>query len=395
MKRLVVCCDGTWQDVGKTFPTNVANMAASVSPTAGDGSAQIIYYSAGIGTNGFANKIFGGGFGKGIDFHIKDAYRFLCINYCTGDEIYLFGFSRGAYTVRCLAGLIYNSGLLLPRYIDKIDSKGKAIGAYQLYRKRNGKYKPNSKIARDFRTNFCVRIPGCEHYHHGRVPITLLACWDTVGALGIPSLGYLNIKKLFPLWLLQLLPGKHFYDLKLSRIILTALHAVSVDERRSAFNVTLMEQDGDQNDRGEVETVVNSQSQRLYQVWFPGDHGSVGGGDERLSGLSNVTFWWIVNKIKALNLGLELNTKERVPAVSSIENTDPRIEFERFDLLSLIGRIWRKIDVEPDQFDSQIDLSVKLRWRDLLLYRPKNLKKVLGSQLDEWAKNNPVSGLPS
>jgi uncharacterized protein (DUF2235 family) len=387
MKRLVVCCDGTWQDVGTTFPTNVANMAAAVSPVAKDGTAQLVYYSAGIGTNGLANRIFGGGFGKGIDFHIKDAYRFLCLNYCEGDEIYLFGFSRGAYTVRSLAGLIYNSGLLLPRYIDKIDKQGEAVGAYSLYRTRRSNHKPNSTIARDFRDKYCVKIKGCRDYHRGRVPITLLACWDTVGALGIPPLGFFNIKKLFPIGLLRLFPGKRFYDMKLSRIILSALHAVAIDERRGVFNVTLMEQDSDRNDRGEVETVKETQPQRLRQVWFPGNHGSIGGGEERLIGLSTITFWWMMEQMKALDLGLELSIPDRVPEISSIQNRDPFIPFDRFDILSLIGKIWRKINLEPDQFDTGIDLAVKMRWRDLPGYRPEKLKEKFGDQLDEWAKH--------
>jgi uncharacterized protein (DUF2235 family) len=397
MKRLVVCCDGTWQDVGKTYPTNVANMAAAVSPVARDGTPQLVHYSAGIGTNGLANKIFGGGFGKGIDFHIKDAYRFLCLNYSPGDEIFLFGFSRGAYTVRCVAGMIYNSGLLLPRHIDKISGQHGSIGAYQLYRKRGENYTPKSPFAAEFRKSYCVQDNGCnnEEKYKGRVPITLLACWDTVGALGIPPIGFLNIKKLFPLGLLKKFRGKRFVDLRLSRIILTALHAVSIDERRRAFNVTAMRQDKDtMHNNGKEADTISKKGQRLYQVWFPGNHGSVGGGSESLKGLSNATFWWMVKEMEKLNLGLELDVTHRAPEISSIEKTDPLISFAGFDLIAFFGgRIWRTIDVEPDRFDSQLDVSVKVRWRDLIGYhRSDNLKKKFGVRLDEWAKTNPCSG---
>ncbi len=103
MKRLIVCCDGTWQGLTSPCPTNVVKMAQIIKPTAHDGTPQLIYYQAGLGTeHGALDKFTGGVFGLGIDTAIQDAYRFVCLNYEKGDEIYLFGFSRGAYTVRSL-----------------------------------------------------------------------------------------------------------------------------------------------------------------------------------------------------------------------------------------------------------------------------------------------------
>jgi uncharacterized protein (DUF2235 family) len=107
MKRLIVCCDGTWQSLANVDPTNVAKLARAVKlKSEKDNIPQILYYDDGVGTNGLIDRIMGGAFGKGLDLVIADAYRFLCMNYSIGDEIYFFGFSRGAYTVRSLAGLI-------------------------------------------------------------------------------------------------------------------------------------------------------------------------------------------------------------------------------------------------------------------------------------------------
>lgn len=115
MKRLVICCDGTWQDLKSSYPSNIVKLTQGVKPIASDGTPQILFYDSGIGTEN--QKLLGGAAGVGIDANIQDGYRFLCLNYVPGDEIYLFGFSRGAYTVRSLAGMIYCSGLLERRYI--------------------------------------------------------------------------------------------------------------------------------------------------------------------------------------------------------------------------------------------------------------------------------------
>ncbi|NER78506.1 MAG: DUF2235 domain-containing protein, partial [Leptolyngbya sp. SIO1D8] len=99
MKRLIVCCDGTWQKLDSAYPTNVVKLAQAIKPLDKMGVQQVVYYDAGVGTGGGLDTLLGGGLGKGIDKNIEDAYLFLCLNYVSGDEIYLFGFSRGAYTV--------------------------------------------------------------------------------------------------------------------------------------------------------------------------------------------------------------------------------------------------------------------------------------------------------
>ena len=113
MKRLVICCDGTWQKLDNPYPTNVLKMAQAIRLVDDDGVAQVVYYDDGVGATGdVLDKVGGGAFGWGIDNKIQQAYRFLNLNYAPGDQVYLFGYSRGAYTVRSLAGMIYCSGLI-------------------------------------------------------------------------------------------------------------------------------------------------------------------------------------------------------------------------------------------------------------------------------------------
>ena len=205
-KRLIVCCDGTWQQLNSSYPSNVIKLAQAVKPMASDGVAQIVFYHEGIGSDSF--KFLGGITGLGIERTIQDAYRFLCLNYDSGDEIYLFGFSRGAYTVRSLAGMIYCSGLLDRPHITK------ASEAYKLYRDRG--VKPKDKKAANYRKDY-----GKDNGK--RVPITLLGCFDTVGALGIPTLA------LFRKYREQLHKKYRFHDTTLNKDIENALHAVAMD----------------------------------------------------------------------------------------------------------------------------------------------------------------------
>lgn len=348
MKRLIVCCDGTWQDLECPYPTNVVKIAQAIEPIAKDGISQVVFYDEGIGTGGSTvvekklDRISGGALGKGIDKNIQDGYRFLCLNYSPGDEIYLFGFSRGAYTVRSLAGLMYNSGLLSRSNIRHIPE------AYRLYRDR---LKPDHPDIAEFRHKYSFKT---EKYGD-RAPITLLACWDTVGSLGIPDLtSFLNLDR-------KINEKYQFHDPKLSPIIQNALHAVAIDEQRSTFYASLMEKSN------------RTQDQRLIQKWFPGDHGCVGGGSEEQSGLSDAALKWMIDSIGELELGLEIDTIVIPTGVSPNPDADYKVEPK-----SIIGRMTRilgkKVREVSDNFDDLHD-SVKTRWRDRKDYRPNNLHK--------------------
>ena len=334
-KRLIVCCDGTWNKLDSECPTNVVRLAQAVKRTASDGVPQIVFYDEGIGVD--SNKIVGGVTGLGIDKNIQDAYRFLSFNYDQGDEIYLFGFSRGAYTVRSLAGMIYCSGLLSRRYITK------ASEAYELYRDRG--LKPNDDQAKSFRKDY-----GKDNGE--RVPITLLGCFDTVGALGIPLVPAL---KKFET---QVKTRYKFHDTTLNKDIENAVHAVAIDEIREVFDVTLMTKNPD------------APNQKLRQVWFPGEHGCIGGGTTAYRGLSDAVLKWMLDQISDLELKLEFEPD----AIEDIK-PDYKIPFQnKPGFYKLAGIKWRQVgDTIEDLHESAIK---RLESMDIE-YNPENLKQLL------------------
>ncbi|MGF1933034.1 MAG: DUF2235 domain-containing protein [Nostoc sp. ChiQUE02] len=331
MKRLVICCDGTWQQLTSLYPSNVVKLAQSVKPIASDGVTQIVFYDEGVGTEG--QKVLGGATGLGIDRNIEDGYRFLSLNYVPGDEIYMFGFSRGAYTVRSLAGMIYCSGLLDRPHVTK------AHQAYELYRDRG--VKPKDKIAVDYRQRF-----------GDRVPIALLGCFDTVGALGIPGLPVFS--KLHE----QLNQRYRFHDTTLNKCVQNALHAIAIDEIREVFDVTPMKKHPE------------AENQRVIQKWFPGGHGCVGGGTEENSGLSDAALQWMIDSIGDMKLGLDFDTS----VIPTGINPNYECDFKNnVGFFKLAGIKFREVsDVIEDLHESTI-YRLKTR-KD---YRPKNLQKII------------------
>ncbi|MBD1826770.1 DUF2235 domain-containing protein [Microcoleus vaginatus GB1-A2] len=344
MKRLIVCCDGTWQQLNSSYPSNVIKLAQAVKSTASDGVPQIVFYDEGIGSD--SNKILGGATGLGIDRNIQDAYRFLSLNYERGDEIYLFGFSRGAYTVRSLAGMIHCSGLLDRPHITR------ASQAYELYRNRD--IKPKDKIAANYREEY-----GKDNGK--RVPITLLGCFDTVGALGIPTL------PAFKKYHEQLNKRYRFHDTTLNKSIQNALHAVAIDEIREIFDVTLMKKDPD------------AENQRVIQVWFPGEHGCVGGGTEEYSGLSDAALQWMIDSTRKLGLGLEFDPS----VIPTGINPNYEIDFKNDPgFFKLAGIKFREVgDAIEELHESTIE-----RLKKRQDYRPKNLQKILSKVIENIEK---------
>ncbi|MEH2146154.1 DUF2235 domain-containing protein [Nostoc sp.] len=331
MKRLVICCDGTWQQLISPYPSNVVKLAQSVKPIASDGVTQIIFYDEGIGTE--SQKVLGGATGLGIDRNIEDCYRFLSLNYVTGDEIYLFGFSRGAYTVRSLAGMIYCSGLLDRPHVTK------AHEAYELYRNRG--IKPKDKTAVEYRKDYGARVP-----------ITLIGCFDTVGALGIP--GIPAFSKLNE----QLNKRYRFHDTTLNKCVENALHAVAIDEIREVFDVTPMKKHPE------------AEKQRVIQKWFPGGHGCVGGGTEEYSGLSDAALQWMIDSVGVLGLGLDLDPSVIPTGINPNYECDFKNDVGFF---KLAGIKFREVgDVIEDIHESTIN-----RLKSRKDYRPKNLQKII------------------
>jgi hypothetical protein len=261
-KKLIVCADGTWNDEDRAR-TNVAKLHRALQIWHVEGVNQWVCYVSGVGTT-FGEAIRGGAFGYGLSRNILRGYYFLVDNYEPDDQLYFFGFSRGAYTVRSLAGFIRNSGLLKRENRDKVDD------AFTLYRNRSNKTRPSAKEAEDFRAAYSYE-PDIE----------FIGVWDTVGSLGVPrSLRFLS------LLLRPFRSDWQFHDPQLSSKVIHAYHALSIHERRSTFVPTLWEKKPDA-----------PETQILEQVWFPGVHCDVGGG-YNAAGLSDEALHWMMQKAK-------------------------------------------------------------------------------------------------
>jgi uncharacterized protein (DUF2235 family) len=258
-KRVIVCCDGTWNDADSAAEfTNVVRIARAIKPIDGRASPatpQIVYYHSGVGTSDALDRVMGGAIGLGLSRNVRDAYAFLAANYCEGDEIFLFGFSRGAYTARSVAGMIGWAGL-----IHKGDMDDFAL-LWEGYRLRAH---PGQL---DVRTYFPNR--------YAIVPIKCVGVWDTVGALGIPG----HLGDMFTQFY-------QFQDTNLGPHIENAFHALALDEHREDFVPTLWSK------------LPNAPAnQRLEQVWFSGAHSNVGGGYAE-HGLSDVALAWMADRIE-------------------------------------------------------------------------------------------------
>jgi uncharacterized protein (DUF2235 family) len=274
-KRLVVCCDGTWNTAdqaiaGESCPTNVTKLALSILPEDPAGVHQCVYYHPGVGTSR-GERLRGGAFGLGLSRNVLDAYHFLIDNYEDGDGLYFFGFSRGAFTARSLAGLVRNCGILRRENADRIDD------AWALY--RSSADKPSGVASTLFRRAYSYEPR-----------IHFIGVWDTVGTRGIPALS--------PRWLQPIAKWlnrrSQFHDTKLSTWVDGAFHALAIDEQRAVFAPTLWHQ--------QPGTKGQKPKQELKQVWFPGVHCDVGGGYPD-SSLSDIPLLWMAER--AQEYGLE------------------------------------------------------------------------------------------
>lgn len=287
MKRIAVFCDGTWNKADQPFPTNVRRLAMMVPPSGHDGVKQVALYFQGVGVpeggtwlERLDEKISGGAMGVGLDNKIAVAYLHLGRNYEPGDEVHIFGFSRGAYTARSLVGLIRNAGL--PRN----PSPDLVRKCFAHYRDRTVETSPASEASIAFRYRVSPQITtGDEdvrwreaHGLPGGHPfrVTYLGIWDTVGALGIPSHWGLPARVMNRKY--------RFHDTELSRSVKSARHAVAIDEERRTFVPTLwtnLARLRAENPEGDYR-----------QEWFAGVHGSVGGGGDIVA-LSALALLWI------------------------------------------------------------------------------------------------------
>jgi hypothetical protein len=282
MKRLVICYDGTWNAV--TNPdevTNVVRVAQAIRSVAEDGTTQVVYYNAGVGSGGPIDRFVGGVFGAGLRNNVKRGLAFLSLNWDpqdpdnpVADEIYIFGFSRGAYSARALAGVIGAIG-----GIPKQSSFDQLEEIWNHYRKTK-----EERAAGDDRIKSLI-YPMPE----GKKPIIkCVAVWDTVGSYGVPAgLGLGALARKFTSW------TQGFHDNEIGNYIEFGLHAMAIDEERRAFPATSWVTK-EEKDREGVE-----------QVWFVGAHSNVGGGYKE-SGLSDMALLWMISRVAELT-GLEFD----------------------------------------------------------------------------------------
>ena len=343
-QRLAIFCDGTWNSPdqahnGTACPTNVSKLAAAVLPKAA-GTVQRIYYHRGVGTGPWFDRLFGGAFGVGLSDNIRHAYRFLVETFTPGDELFLFGFSRGAYTARSLVGLIRNSGLLRREHADRIDD------AYTLYRSRRPDTHPRQKEAVLFRRTFS----------HEPL-IRFLGVWDTVGSLGVPIqiTGIINRRL-------------RFHDTELSQSIQTACQALAIDEGRRFFLPTVWSRKD-----------AAATGQTLDQAWFIGAHSNVGGGYPD-QGLSDIALHWMAERACVSGLGVDFQELklDLDPMRAPVDS--------RKRLYKLFPSVSREIGTAPHGMES-VHESVLQRYSEDPGYRPRNLTKYLADHpevLKRW-----------
>lgn len=317
MKRIIICMDGTWQTLSQDKPTNIGILARSISHThtIKDESGavrqipQIVIYTSGVGSNVGAlakrsflsgvsagvNRMAGGLFGEGLEDGVVDTYVRLAFNYEAGDEIYIFGFSRGAFAARRLSGLINTAGIVSRRYVEK------AWDGFRLYQdapreKATPEEKANhAEVARQFRERYGKgsRDPDGQRRPVDAPPlVTYLGVFDTVVQRGSDDV----IGSLTP-WGSK---RYKFRNLRVSPNVLSARHAVAMDESRLGFPATLWEQ-LDASNQAAAERKGAKQGYKYFdQRWFIGTHGDIGGGEG--SKLAAFALKWIADGAAAQGL---------------------------------------------------------------------------------------------
>ncbi len=255
MANIVICCDGTGNEYGKNN-TNVVNIFSVAKRT----GSQETFYDPGVGTGGWEYEEESGflkaksdlATGHGLQKNVLDAYSYLMDHYNEGDKLFMFGFSRGAFTVRSLGGMLNKCGLLMKGSENLVEYASKIYNT-----------KGNQAIAGGFKDTFSRSCP-----------VHFIGVWDTVESLIMNA-------------------GKKFHDTTLNSEVSFGYQAISIDERRKDFPICMWDESG-------------SSGPFIEQVWFAGVHSDVGGWyDER--GLSNITIQWMLKKAKSAGLDVDEN----------------------------------------------------------------------------------------
>ncbi|KAG8666277.1 hypothetical protein FPOAC2_11383 [Fusarium poae] len=303
VKRLIACCDGTWMDSDKGYqepglfekegslqtPSNVTRISRCFEKRCNDGKLQVVNYESGVGTgSNRLDSITGGAFGQGLAERMRETYSFICSNYMDGDEIILVGFSRGAFTVRSVAGMIGNLGLLTREGVEFFYPIFKDMQHWM-----DADYEdpfpnipfPDKPKGKDAADKYRARLEQLGYTRVKRdqgdeiITIKAVCVWDTVGSLGIPKIAWLD--KL----------GIHRIE--------HAFQALALDETRPPFQPAVWER-----------LPENRYTTDLRQVWFPGNHGNIGGGWED-QGIANCTLAWMMDQLASIGVEFDLPSLER------------------------------------------------------------------------------------
>lgn len=339
-KRIVYCADGTWQSPLNN--TNVYRLYKALLVT----SDQVTFYDDGVGADATGiNRVLQGAFGQGLFQKIMDGYTKIAHVYEAGDEVFLFGFSRGAYTARSLAGMIANCGLPAGPFTDNCVSQ--AFAAY-----------------RDpvHRATILASLGTCGF---ADVIIRMIGVWDTVGSLGIPAI-FGGVEE----------DQYGFLDTGLHPDVKNAYHCLAIDEVRPQFPATLW-------------TSAPAADQTIEQVWFSGCHGDVGGGTPQAGGadaatrLCDITMGYILAKAQSLGLTFD-------PTIAAQYSALPA-EYA----LDAINESWAPQDgpqhLRPIDSKATIANSVAIRIQYVLTYTPVNLTLTGESLADSYSQITLVS----
>jgi len=312
-------------------PTNVLRLSRAIKPFGQNQTPQQAFYDWGIGS--YYDSVVGGATGKGLNKNIMDDYRYIVQNYSPGDELYLFGFSRGAYTIRCLCGLINNCGII------KRPDAALIQKAFNHYKKSGPKFSPDGENSVEFRN---------LHAHPSR-EIKFVGVWDTVGAMGIPIS-----------WVGLFDDKDEFYDTKIGKNIKIARHALAIDEHRKDFEPTIW---------------IPRQNMDLKQVWFTGAHTDIGGSykpEDDGSVLSDNALGWTIKEAQKAGLTIEDHLKG-----SLIKSPLAKLHNSRRSFYRVKKKYFRPID--HGNGPVMIHKSVKMRWDQNPNYRPKNLTEYINT----------------
>ena len=352
MKNLVVCCDGTGNEISENI-SNVLKLYRVLRKTSKTQPAQVVFYDPGVGTLARPDPwtklkqdtvtVLGLATGYGLDNNVLSAYRFLINNYEDGDAIYLFGFSRGAYAVRMLAGLIHKVGLLAPQqqnladaaltaYKQSVESQPVGASAPGLTDEEEEGGAPGPKSQDDRAAQF-ARIVSVKW-----PTIAFLGVWDTVASVIVPR------PDRFYTFSLQELPHtKHNPSVRVFR------QAIALDERRRMFRLHPWT-DAQIFMHNRFSKTNNSEPQDAQQVWFAGVHADIGGGyPESESGLSKFPLLWMLGEAAAY--GLAINQQAVNQLAWGIQRRGSPFSYVGPDVLrephQSMTSVWRALECIP------------------------------------------------